>query len=71
MVVESLRLADFRCYGEAEAEFAPGVNVISGPNAAGKTNLLESVYYFSSLRPIRSLREKEMVRTGAAAAGRT
>ena len=69
MVVESLRLADFRCYGEAEAEFAPGVNVISGPNAAGKTNLLESVYYFSSLRPIRSLREKEMVRTGAAAAG--
>ena len=64
MRVEKISLRDFRCYEEAEVQFDPGVNIICGANAAGKTNLLESVYYFSALKPLRTVREKDMVRYG-------
>lgn len=39
----SLRLQHFRSYQDDSFEFAPGVNIIVGPNASGKTNLLEAV----------------------------
>ncbi|MBR6772982.1 MAG: DNA replication/repair protein RecF [Clostridia bacterium] len=64
MRVEKISLRDFRCYREAQVLFDPGVNIICGPNAAGKTNLLESVYYFSAMKPLRAVREKDMVRYG-------
>ena len=44
MRVEKILLRDFRCYEEAEVTFDPSVNIICGENAAGKTNLLASVY---------------------------
>ena len=64
MRVEKITLRDFRCYEEADIRFDPSVNIICGKNAAGKTNLLESVYWFSSLKPFRAIREREMVRYG-------
>lgn len=39
----SLRLQHFRTYDDDSFEFDPGVNIIVGPNASGKTNLLEAV----------------------------
>lgn len=39
----SLRLQNFRSYDEASFEFGPSVNIIVGPNASGKTNLLEAI----------------------------
>lgn len=42
-----IRLQHFRSYDDAEFEFAPGVNVIAGPNASGKTNLLEAILVVS------------------------
>ena len=65
MKVENISLRSFRCYKEAEVSFDEGVNVICGANAAGKTNLLESIYYFSAVRPLRSVRDREMVKYGA------
>ena len=65
MRVEKILLRDFRCYEEAEVNFDPSVNIICGENAAGKTNLLESVYYFSAMKPLRAVRERETVRYGA------
>lgn len=41
--ITDLRLQQFRSYKDAAFEMAPGVNIIVGPNASGKTNLLESV----------------------------
>ena len=38
-----LKLRDFRNYESLELEFDPGVNLIVGSNAQGKTNLLEAV----------------------------
>jgi len=42
-MIGSIRLQNFRSYGDASFEFEPGVNIIVGPNASGKTNLLEAV----------------------------
>lgn len=43
-MIHSLRLQNFRSYKDDSFEFEPGVNIIVGPNAVGKTNLLEAVY---------------------------
>jgi DNA replication and repair protein RecF len=43
MVITSIRLQGFRSYADDSFEFEPGVNIVVGPNASGKTNLLESV----------------------------
>ena len=50
MTLHKLELDFFRNYVHLEAEFAPGVNVILGENAQGKTNLLEAAAYLSSAR---------------------
>jgi DNA replication and repair protein RecF len=52
--VDELGLADFRNYREAELAFAPGLNLIVGRNAQGKTNLLEAVYCLGGLGSPRS-----------------
>lgn len=45
MQILSLRLVNFRSYCEAEVEFGPGLNVVVGANATGKTNLLEAAWF--------------------------
>ena len=42
-MVQSIRLQQFRSYKDDSFEFSPGVNIIVGPNASGKTNLLEAI----------------------------
>jgi DNA replication and repair protein RecF len=42
-MIANLRLQQYRSYDDASFEFEPGVNIIVGPNASGKTNLLEAV----------------------------
>ena len=42
-MIQNLRLQQFRSYDDDSFEFAPGVNIIVGPNASGKTNLLEAL----------------------------
>jgi DNA replication and repair protein RecF len=42
-MVTDLRLQHFRSYGDASFELSPGVNIVVGPNASGKTNLLEAL----------------------------
>ena len=43
MTVNGVCLDFFRSYTHLEARFDPGVNIIVGENAQGKTNLLEAV----------------------------
>ncbi len=42
-MIVSVRLKNFRTYRDASFEFSPGVTIVVGPNASGKTNLLESL----------------------------
>ena len=64
MNLKELSLRSFRNYGEAQLEFEPGVNLIVGDNAQGKTNLLEAISYLGSGKSFRAQKTSEMVRFG-------
>ncbi len=49
MIVTRLSLTDFRNYAAADLELLPGPNVFVGRNGQGKTNLVESIAYLSTL----------------------
>jgi DNA replication and repair protein RecF len=60
-----LDLRDFRSYEHARLRLGDGVTVISGRNGAGKTNLLEALYFACTGRSCRTANEREVVRFGA------
>jgi len=64
MRVESVSLHDFRNYGDEKAEFSGGVNIICGENAAGKTNILESIFYYAAGKSFRNCKDRELIRFG-------
>src|SRR3712207_2860281 len=65
MLVTRLVLRDFRSYEAADVRFGPGLTVIAGRNGAGKTNLLEGLYFACTGRSCRTANERECVRFGA------
>lgn len=65
MSVAGVSLEDFRNYAHLSVGLAPGLNVVHGPNAQGKTNFLEALYLLSTARLLRGFRDAEAVRTGA------
>lgn len=62
-MITELRVRDFRSYRNNSFEFSPGVNIIVGPNASGKTNLLEAVLVLARGRSYRA-RDSELIRFG-------
>jgi DNA replication and repair protein RecF len=50
----SIRLQQFRSYNDFAVELSPGVNIVVGPNASGKTNLLESILLVSGSSSYRA-----------------
>ena len=68
MMVRALELEGFRNYRSFSAGFAPGVNVIYGENAQGKTNLLEAVRYLSGAPSHRARSEGELIGFDASSA---
>lgn len=70
MRIVSLKLEHFRSYERAELRFGAGggLTVLEGPNAAGKTNLLEAIWMLSGARSPRTSRDDQVVRDGADAA---
>ena len=65
-MLTTLKLRDFRCFSALEAEFAAGANVIVGPNAQGKTSLLEAACVLLRLQSPRAATLGPLVRMGAA-----
>jgi DNA replication and repair protein RecF len=65
MLATRLTLRDFRTYAAAEVQLGPGLTVVTGRNGAGKTNLLEAVYFACTGRSCRTGNERECVRFGA------
>ena len=62
MFVEQVFLSNFRNYESAHVKFKEGTNVIYGPNAKGKTNILEAIYIMSTGRSHRGAKESEMIK---------
>ncbi len=65
MIATRLTVRDFRSYAAAEVHLGPGLTVVSGRNGAGKTNLLEAIYFACTGRSCRTANERECVRFGA------
>ena len=60
-----MNLESVRNYQEAQLTFDPGVNLIVGDNAQGKTNLLEAIAYLGSGKSFRAQKTAELIRFGA------
>lgn len=67
MYLEKIYVRHFRTYASVAVDLAPTVNVFAGPNAAGKTNLLEAVYVLATGSSPRTTRDAELVAFGATA----
>lgn len=63
-MITNIRLQNFRSYADASFEFEPGVNIIVGPNASGKTNLLEAILMISRGKSYRA-KDNELIKYGA------
>jgi DNA replication and repair protein RecF len=64
LLLTALRLADFRNYATLNFAPAPGLNVFAGPNAQGKSNLLEAIAMLATGKSFRARREVELIRDG-------
>lgn len=64
MRILSLRVHNFRNLAAGAVEFCPGLNVLLGDNAQGKTNVLEAIYLFRLGRSFRTRRTEELVKRG-------
>ena len=61
MIVDSIKLENFRNYQSLKLKFDKGTNIFYGDNAQGKTNILESVYVCGTTRSHRSSKDREMI----------
>lgn len=61
MIINSVHLEGFRNYTDETVELSPGINVITGENAQGKTNFLEGVFLLSCGHGFRTRFDNELI----------
>ncbi len=64
MLVNRISFTNWRNIQSASVDFSPGVNVLWGINAQGKSNILEGIYYFARGRSFRGAHDRELVTFG-------
>ncbi|MCQ2086793.1 MAG: DNA replication/repair protein RecF [Bacilli bacterium] len=65
MVISNLILKNFRNHSYRNFDFVEGLNLITGENAVGKTNIIEAIYYLSLARSFRTSDDKDLILNGA------
>ncbi|OGG04170.1 hypothetical protein A2Z33_03365 [Candidatus Gottesmanbacteria bacterium RBG_16_52_11] len=65
MILTRVSLTGFRNYTKKSFPFNPGVTLVLGPNASGKTNILEAISALSAGKSFRADRDAEMIRWGS------
>ncbi len=64
MILRKVEYTDFRNIERQKIEFSPGINLLYGENAQGKTNALEGIYLLAQGRSHRTVHEKDCIRYG-------
>jgi recF protein len=64
MIARRLFTSNYRNLVSGDISFAEGVNVISGRNGQGKTNLLEALCLFTGVRSFRGAKNVELIKKG-------
>lgn len=62
MYVRRLDLANFRNFDQLHIEFPKGINMIIGPNASGKTNMIEAIYYLTMARSFKKANDENLIK---------
>lgn len=62
--LQAIEITDFRNIEAASLAFSPGLNLISGENASGKTSLLEAIYCLGRVRSFRTHLPEQPIRYG-------
>ena len=63
-MIVKIKLSDFRNFKSKLFEFSDKITVIVGPNASGKTNILESLFLLSTGKSFKAKIEAEMINYG-------
>jgi DNA replication and repair protein RecF len=61
MRVTNLDITGFRNLRQVSLDCAPGLNLLIGPNASGKTSLLETLYVLGRGRSFRARQPRELI----------
>jgi len=61
MFLKRLSLQNFRSYSQTQFDFHKGTTLIIGPNTAGKTNLIESIFFLSTGKSFRADKDIEVI----------
>lgn len=64
MRIDRLKLSHYRNYEALDISFAPGLNILTGANAQGKTNLLEAIFMLAMGKSHRTHSDKDLIRWG-------
>ena len=64
MIIEKIKLKNYRNYDSLEINLNEKLNVIIGKNAQGKTNLLESIYVLSLTKSYLGVNDKNLIKLG-------
>lgn len=62
MYLENIKLSNFRSYEFLDLDLDKKINIIYGKNAQGKTNIIEAINYFSTLKSHRFVSDKELIK---------
>ena len=62
MIINRFSAKNFRNIEECDIEFSPGVNLLYGKNAQGKTNVIEGIYLFSRGKSFRCDNERDLIK---------
>ena len=68
MIIRTLSLKNFRNHSYLSYDFSPNLNILTGQNAAGKTNVVEAIYYLSLARSFRTSEDVDLIQRGKDAA---
>lgn len=63
MTLKTLKLSNFRSYSDQSLNFNPKITLIVGPNATGKTNILESLFVLATTKSFRA-KDQDLIKTG-------
>jgi DNA replication and repair protein RecF len=64
MFIKTLELKNYRNYSTLQLAFNPGINILYGNNAQGKTNVLEAIYVCSVTKSHRGSKDREIIEFG-------
>ncbi|HHY91746.1 MAG TPA: DNA replication and repair protein RecF, partial [Firmicutes bacterium] len=67
MFIKRLTVENFRNWSKLDWQPAPGLNLLTGANAQGKSNLLEALFFLATGKSFRTFRDGELARFGSAA----